>query len=182
MTACDRIFIAVTKNMDKNLVGILPEKDMSRLLFYETIVRIAFFKYKINGLTNTTYEGLKILVNDVIDRKFDTQLYKWMGWRLQNLWQLDVNDLYKNNLPAMQLLYRIFNFQKKRRIFHMDDAIDLLITNADLALLPESISQCWGMSKMTVLNDVKDRRQYNTMTFVEFLEFFARIANFYFKE
>lgn len=30
MSAVDRIFIAVTKNMPKQLVGILPEKDMSR--------------------------------------------------------------------------------------------------------------------------------------------------------
>ena len=30
MSAVDRIFIAVTKNMDKDLHGILPEKDMSR--------------------------------------------------------------------------------------------------------------------------------------------------------
>jgi hypothetical protein len=29
-SAVDRIFIAVTKNMDKELHGILPEKDMSR--------------------------------------------------------------------------------------------------------------------------------------------------------
>jgi len=44
--AVDRIFITVTKNMDKSLVGILPEKDMSRSLWYEALVRIAFFKYK----------------------------------------------------------------------------------------------------------------------------------------
>ena len=30
MGAVDRIFIAVTKNMDKDLIGIMPEKDMSR--------------------------------------------------------------------------------------------------------------------------------------------------------
>ena len=46
MGAIDRIFIAVTKNMEKDLIGILPEKDMSRFQFYEALVRIAFFKYK----------------------------------------------------------------------------------------------------------------------------------------
>lgn len=46
-SAVDRIFITVTKNMDKALVGILPEKDMSRSQWYEALVRIAFFKYKM---------------------------------------------------------------------------------------------------------------------------------------
>lgn len=41
MDAVDRIFIAVTKNFDKELKGILPEKDMSRMMFYESIVRLA---------------------------------------------------------------------------------------------------------------------------------------------
>lgn len=46
MATVDRVFISVTKNVDKALQGLLPEKDMSRFQFYEALVRIAFFKYK----------------------------------------------------------------------------------------------------------------------------------------
>ena len=35
--------------MDKELIGVLPEKDMSRMQFYEAIVRIAYFKFKHLG-------------------------------------------------------------------------------------------------------------------------------------
>jgi len=40
-SSVDRIYIAVTKNLNKALVGVIPEKDMSRFQFYESIVRIA---------------------------------------------------------------------------------------------------------------------------------------------
>jgi hypothetical protein len=49
MDAVDRIFIAVTKNFDKELKGILPEKDMSRMMFYEALVRIAHNRFKLTG-------------------------------------------------------------------------------------------------------------------------------------
>ena len=62
MTTVDRIFISVTKNLDKELHGILPEKDMSRYMFYESLVRIAFYKYKMNGTEATTLDGVKKLV------------------------------------------------------------------------------------------------------------------------
>lgn len=49
-------------------------------------------------------------------------------------------------------------------------------------LLPELITQAWGLSKMTINNDIKHRDQYYKVTFVEFLEFFARIAEIKFKD
>lgn len=46
MGAVDRIFIAVTTRLPESLKGKLPEKDMSRFQFYESIVRVAMAKYK----------------------------------------------------------------------------------------------------------------------------------------
>jgi len=98
-----RIFISVTKNMDKRLQGTLSEKDMSRMMFYEAIVRIAFFKYKQTGVTATTFEGLKKLVEEVIRPMNDNA--DWMPWRTEKLWTLDIDDLYKTNLAAMKKLW-----------------------------------------------------------------------------
>ena len=64
-SAVDRIFIAVTKNMDKDLIGILTEKDMNRYQFYESLVRIAFVKFKQQQLTLTVYEGLRVLIDEM---------------------------------------------------------------------------------------------------------------------
>lgn len=75
----DRTYIAVTANMNAALKGILPEGTMSRYQFYEGIVRIANFKYKLPGLTENTLEGLKILINDKLRKTYDNHV--WMGWR-----------------------------------------------------------------------------------------------------
>lgn len=47
--AVDRIFISTTSNFDKSLA--LVPKEMCRFMFYESLVRIAYFKYWQNGLT-----------------------------------------------------------------------------------------------------------------------------------
>ena len=71
MSAVDRIYIAVTKNMDKELHGLLPEKDMSRFQFYESLVRIAFFEYKQTGLTKNIIEGVERLINENLKVTYD---------------------------------------------------------------------------------------------------------------
>ena len=79
MTTVDRIFISVTKNLDKELHGILPEKDMSRFQFYESLVRIAFYKYKQSGKEPTTLDALKRLVSEHLKLKGKNEV--WMDWR-----------------------------------------------------------------------------------------------------
>ena len=51
-----------------------------------------------------------------------------------------------------------------------------------LDLLPEQISNCWGLSMMTVKNDITGRKNYIEAQFVEFLEFFARLSALKFRE
>ena len=40
----------------------------------------------------------------------------------------------------------------------------------------------WGLSHMSVMNDIRQRERYNSVLFVEFLEFFARVAALKYKE
>ena len=47
---------------------------------------------------------------------------------------------------------------------------------AELGMLPETIAQCFGLSKMSIENDIRNRDKYTTLVFVEFLELFARVA------
>lgn len=105
-----------------------------------------------------------------------------MPWREENLWTLDVDDLYKTNLTAMKKLYQFFFKIKKTTTYHFEDATEMFCHHVQLDLLPEQISNCWGLSKMTIYNDIKQREQYFKASFVEFLEFFARMAELKFKE
>jgi len=81
---------------------------MSRFQFYESLVRIAQFKYKNQGLTDTVYEGVVKLISEVLVPKSKADLHRWMGWRKDNLWTLEVDDLYKTNLKAMEKLYKYY--------------------------------------------------------------------------
>lgn len=179
----DRIYLAVTKNIDKKLIGMgpghFPEKDMSRFQFYESLVRIANFKYKIPGHTPTTLEGLKILVA-MLHKKYDN--WQWQGWREQYLWTLEVDDLLRTNLVALRKLYKYFNEAKKTKQFYQDDAVDLFTREVNLELLPEQVVQAWGLSQMTVYNEFKNRKGYFEASLAEFLEFFCRLAMAKYKE
>lgn len=63
----DRVFLTVTSNVDKALQDILPPGHfMCRMQFYEALVRIAYFKYKISGHFPTTLKALEHFVEKVL--------------------------------------------------------------------------------------------------------------------
>lgn len=82
----------------------------------------------------------------------------------------------------MEKLYKHYFFRRKTKALYLDDAHEMFGAGANLGLLPENIGYCWGMSKMTVENDITHRSEYLKCTFQEFLEFFARIAEMVDKE
>ena len=136
-TTVDRIFIAVTKNTDQELRGILPEKDMSRMHFYEALVRTAYYKYKQGGAKATPFEAVKHFVCAVLKPNFDVSM--WADWRLRELYTLEVDDLYKSNLVPMKGLYRYYFQTKKTKTFYFDDAQELFGVEAELGVHPEVI-------------------------------------------
>ena len=48
-----------------------------------------------------------------------------MQWREDFLWQLDIDDLYKSNLPQMNSLYRMFFIKKKTKTLYFEDVIQM---------------------------------------------------------
>ena len=133
----DNIFLRITKNIPEELVGKMPEKDMSRFQFYEALVRIAYVRYKTSGLTQTTSEGLHILIEDVLKKKYDNAI--WISWRENKLWTLQVDDLYKVNLSSMKKLYAFYFDIRKTKTMYLNDAIDLFTREIELELQPEQI-------------------------------------------
>lgn len=109
-------------------------------------------------------------------------IYDWHGWRQSELWTLDIDDLYKTNLKSLQKIWKFYFVVKKTKIMSLEDATQFFTHECNLDLLPEQLASCWGMSKATVDNDVKQRSKYFVAPFVEFLEFFARLARLKFKD
>lgn len=120
------------------------------------------------------------MVNEVLKNKCDT--FSWQEWRVQKLWTLEVDDLYRSNQKELEKLYKYYFVQKKTKVLYLEDAQNMFGAAANLGLLPEHVSQCWGMSQMTVENDITSRLDYLRCNFQEFLEFFARIADVVYKE
>ena len=120
------------------------------------------------------------MVNEVLKAKCD--ISSWHEWREQKLWTLSVDDLYRSNQKELEKLYRYYFVQRKTKTLFLEDAQNMFGATANLGLLPEHISQCWGMSKMTIENDISARHDYWRCSFAEFLEFFARIADLVYKE
>lgn len=51
-------------------------------------------------------EGLKKLFDEVLLPQVDS--YMWQGFREQHIWTLEMDDLYKSNMTAMQKLYKYY--------------------------------------------------------------------------
>ena len=114
-----------------------------------------------------------MLIEDDLMTYFNVN--KWQHWRETQLWTLDVNDLYEANLEPLKKIFKTF-FTTKKSSMDLTDSINLLIKNANLMPTEKEVIQCYGMSKMTLPNEIAKRKEYNALQFVEFLEFLARAA------
>lgn len=62
----------------------------------------------------------------------------------------------------------------------LHDCYDLFMRATEILPAEKDIMYCFGMSKMTVVNETKDDNNYNMLQFSEFLEMIARVAHFKF--
>ena len=65
----------------------------------------------------------------------------------------------------------------------MEDCHSLLREDTDLNLPIKMINEAFGMSQNSVINefDAKSLLEYNKLSYMEFLEFLARVAELYFE-
>ena len=46
-----------------------------------------------------------------------------MRWRKDNIWQLEIDDLLKSNIVALQAMFKMFFITKKTKVFAKEDAV-----------------------------------------------------------
>ena len=86
-----------------------------------------------------------------------------------------VNDLMDPNIPALKKLFEQ-HFIPRKKFMDLEDCYNLFMKSTDILHNEKDIMYCFGMSKMTIVNEVKEDHKYNQLEFPEFLEMIARVA------
>ncbi|CDW84855.1 UNKNOWN [Stylonychia lemnae] len=170
MSTVDRLFIAVNVeiiDLEENL-----DRSLCRYEFFEILVRMAFSKYVEKGPLRTINEGLIKLIQDHLVEnaveKIDSE-----GWRLEELWSLEVDDLLKANMNGIKQLYKYMCQGRKQ--LEYETAIDM-IHETTLNMTSEEITTAFAYSKSTFVQEMEDIWKYKRMPFHEFLEFLGRLG------
>jgi len=109
----------------------------------------------------------------------------WQGFRDDQLWTLEVDDLYKFNATGLDKLFKTFFTHKTtlRGPVYMKkaDAFKLLLA-CGLECKEQHVLTAYAMSKSTVADEMKDYDKYNMMNYSEFLEFIGRLASLHYED
>ena len=113
-------------------------------------------------------------------------------FREDKLWDSSVEVIFTMNEKALTELYRNYaamNWGKNGKPFKADfmtvhECLQLLKFDSPLKLERAIIRQAFALCKMTVVNefDSKAATQYMAVSYVEFLELIARIAELSFRD
>ena len=126
----------------------------------------------------TITEALELLVEENLPQ--GSRAAEWQGFRDNSLWCVDVNDVLDANLDLLRKVYKSYT-SPVAPVMTLEGALDLLVAKCDMGLNDRDALYCYGMSKMTIIDENNDHRRYETINFVEFLEMVCRAADTKFK-
>ena len=86
----------------------------------------------------------------------------WQGFRDNELWTIDVNDILEANLENLKKIYANY-FSSVKKFITYDDVLSMCTKECDLDIPEKDIQQCFVMSKMAVTNEVINYKQYQIM-------------------
>ena len=90
------------------------------------------------------------------------------------LWDIKIDDLFKANLENLKAVYsKDFTQMKNYMTF---EELMLLTRETEIDIIENKIKLAYAYSKMTIVDEQKDREKYYKIEFPEFLEFIGRIA------
>ena len=105
-----------------------------------------------SGVASTPSEALKILLEDNMPR-FKPE--PWQGFRDELLWTNEIDNLLKPNMEALGAIHdKLFPKIRDFTIDGMKALIDLLGNRTKLAIPDKETKFCFGMSKMTVKDEI----------------------------
>ena len=111
---------------------------------------------------------------DAILPKF--QFKPWQDFRDQELWTTRVDKLLKENKETLTKLHNMM-FPKYEEQAGIKNCTKMLTDNPLIAMSDKEARFCYGMSKMTVKDEVTNHEEFDKLKFVEFLEYLGRVAH-----
>lgn len=172
LAGLDRQFTAATFQTVK--VETNPQDALQRFEFVEVIVRLAQDKFYTPKLAATMAEAVSRIL---LENFFEYGDYKeWQTFRDRELWTLDLNDIFEANLDLLKKLYKKYLAPMKPRMSERD-CLSLLMKDSEVQLNEKDALYCFGMAKMTVVQENEQAAKYQEITFVELLEMLGRAAD-----
>ena len=165
----DQIFMDTSIDLEE--MPEEPSTELQRFQFMEVIVRLAEAKYLKRGTCSSYAASVRKLLDEHILRIEGQD--RWQEFRDQELWQPDVDDLFKANLEHLTQIYQLYPNRGVKREVSRDslaggqsgagsarslasaahgamsfkDAMDFMLTDSGLNLTPKDAVYCYGMSK-----------------------------------
>ena len=180
LSTIDRTFIAATLQVEGQGAreSDIPADKLNRFEFMEILVRLANIKFietkKIKGFDEATAH----LIEDYIMPNYTPE--PWQEFREKELWTIDVNDILEANQEHLRKIYNSF-LSQLHKAMDLRDCLTACMHTGPIDVSEKDIALAYGMSKMTVVDELKHYKQYGKMEFVEWLEFIGRISDIRFR-
>ena len=131
LSTVDRIFIATNVETSEKMQDN-PEKALCRFEFFEILLRVASAKFKETGIVNTYHEALEKLLKEHIIPYAKPE--RWQAFRDEELWTLDVNDVFEANLEGLKKVYS-FYWEPRKKYMTVADAMNLFMKDTSIQLI-----------------------------------------------
>ncbi|DBA81483.1 TPA: hypothetical protein ACH3X1_007263 [Trebouxia sp. C0004] len=183
---CDTLFIVANYQPDKKdpSVAVNDEHALMRFEFLEAIVRLAVAKYGKAQQTESVATAVQMLCEqNLMPGVRAVALTAPNTFRTERLYTEEVDLLYKKHLVLLKAIYTAFRRAPnggglRLKVLRMDSWLGLLeaghLLDADLGL--QQAQLCFLWSRMLVVDEIKDFGRHEALSFVDFLEALARVA------
>ena len=170
MANCDLLFVS---SNDQKKGGIKQKTGLIRCEFMEYIVRLAAFKYVATGALKTYHEAVQLVLDSFIKPNFKPS--SWQQFRDDELWTLEVNDVFETNLDGIMRLHQCY-MTPTQRYMSDKDATNLLTKDGNLDLTYTQAKYCLSFCKMPIKDECADFEKYRVLQPVELMEMIGRAA------
>ena len=158
-----------------------PDKALVRCQFIEVLVRLSQDKYAKTGIAESPSAAVEMAFETNFLPYFET--FNCHNWRKERLWREEIDLIFSRFLDKLEALYKRYTGKyatpgSNKQHMSLEEFVQLL---SDGGLLNEHFGNreagpLWNLAMMTNKDELTSDKHLQ-MTFVEFLEALARVAD-----